>query len=275
MDRHNSIRKDRKGRNPKPNVLKFKAGGKKPTWVFVAGTYRTASTTQYCIARDIVEETHSGIGIGYHQESKLRDFDVPSPHRYVVCKVFEFLPNGFQGQPSVGQIIYQEERLRVLATIRDPRDIITSMQERHKRQMEDPRHMRGPFDFEERVTVDFPRWLGQLEDWINLGPEITLTSRYEEFTQDLVGEVRRISRHLGLLLEDKNIRKIALRYTTDAIQERKLRKRKASQKEDPWLPSIPGILFGKSGTYQDHLTPKEIELVEEANGEWMRKFGYL
>ena len=45
----------------------------KPLWLFVAGTYRSASTTQYRIAADIVRDTGSGVAIGYHTESKLAD----------------------------------------------------------------------------------------------------------------------------------------------------------------------------------------------------------
>jgi len=141
--------------------------------------------------------------------------------------------------------------------------------------MEDPRHQREPFDFEERVKVNFPQWLGQLAAWIDLGPDTTFVSRYEEFTLDLLGEVRRIAAHLSVPLEDKAARKIALRYTTTAIQETKLKKRRASQKEDPWLPSIPGVLFGHSGIYSEHLSPDEIELVERYNSAWMRRFNYL
>ena len=58
----------------------------KPTWVFVAGAYRTASTTQYQMARDIVEQTENGIGIGYHTERKLKEFDEKESD-LVVCKV--------------------------------------------------------------------------------------------------------------------------------------------------------------------------------------------
>jgi len=141
--------------------------------------------------------------------------------------------------------------------------------------MENPEHQRIPFDYHHRVTVDFPIWLGQLERWIDLGPEITLVSRYEVFTQNLSGEVHRIADHLDINIPSELVPRISHRYTADAIMERKRKKRKAKQKEDPWLPGIPGILFGTVGAHKDHLSPEEEELLIEYNGDWMRRFAYL
>lgn len=252
----------------------------KPTWVFVVGTYRTASTTQYTMAEDIVQMTGNGTGIGYHQEVKLAKFDVPSKHRYIVCKVFEFLPAGFQGRKdhigkSVGQTIYKQSRIKALATIRDPRDIITSMRERHRRQMEDPAHQRKPFDIQHRLEIDFPLWLGQLDKWIELGPTITLVSRYERFTANLLEETYRIAEHLEIELTKEQAREIAGKHTLKQIVDRKKAKRKAGEREHPWLPSIPGPLFGTVGAHKEHLTKKEEDMLVEANKGWMRKYGYL
>lgn len=252
----------------------------KPTWVFVVGTYRTASTTQYLMAADIVQTTGNGIAIGYHQESKLKKFDIPSGHRYVVCKVFEFLPGGFRGRKdrvgrSIGQTIYREKRLKALATIRDPRDIITSMRERHRRQMEDPAHQRKPFDFRHRVEIDFPVWLWQLDKWIGLGPTVTMVSKYERFAFNLLEEVHRIAEHLEIELTHEQARRIAGDHTLKQIVERKKAKRKAGEREDPWLPSIPGPLFGTVGAHKEHLDKKEEDMLVKANKVWMKKYGYL
>jgi len=247
----------------------------KPTWVFSCGTYRTASTTHYTMARDIVGVTGSGIGIGYHQEKKLKKFDVSSDHRYVVCKVFEFLPGGFRGGRSYGETIYRERRLKALATIRDPRDIIVSMRERHRRQMEDPKHQRKPFDFEYRVQTEFPVWLSSLHKWINLGPSTCLLSRYETWTAGLLKEVYKIAGHLEIELTREQARKIAADHTLKSIVDRKKAKRRAGEREDPWLPSIPGPLFGTSGAHEHHLSKKEERLLIEANRAWMRRYGYL
>lgn len=252
----------------------------KPTWIFSCGTYRTASTTHYTMTQDILKVTNTGIPIGYHQEQKLKKFDVPSPHRYVLCKVFEFLPAGFKGHKdkvgrSVGELIHRERRLKAFATIRDPRDIIVSMRERHRRLMEDPKHQSKPFDFRHRVEVEFPVWLGQLHKWINLGPTITQMSRYEVWTNGLLKEVYRIAEHLEVELTREQARKIAGDHTPKAIVDRKKAKRREGKREDPWLPSIPGILFGTSGAHEDHLTKKEEDMLIKSNRTWMKRYGYL
>lgn len=252
----------------------------KPVWIWSCGTYRTASTTHYMMTRDIVQMTGNGKGIGYHQESKLKDYDVPRREKFIVCKVFEYIPAGFQGRKekvgrSVGQTIYREHRMKAFATIRDPRDIITSMRERHRRQMEDPAHQRKPFDFQHRVEIDFPLWLGQLDRWINLGPTICMVSRYEVFTADLLTEVKRIADHLDINLPHEKAREIAAKHTLEAIVAHKKSQRAKGIREDPFLPSIPGPLFGMTGAYKDHLTRAEEQEVIKHNRKWMEKYGYL
>lgn len=242
----------------------------KPTWVFVAGTYRTGSTTHYQMTRDIVEETGNGIGTGYHTEDRLREFDAVSDQRYVVCKVFEYLPQGFRSKTSHGELIYRQKRLKAIVSVRDPRDIIVSMRKR------DDQRGGKPFDFKCVATEEFPVWLGQLGCWADLGPHIALISKFEDFTVNLLTEVRRIARHLGIELSGELAGVIAARYTIQAIQKRKEEHRKGGpdKREDPWLPSIPGIVFGTSGHWRTWLDEEEREMVYEANSGFFERFGY-
>lgn len=248
------------------------------TWVFVAGTYRTASTTQYQITRDIVEETHNGIGIGHHQESKLAQVDGGNA-RYVVCKVFEFLPDGFRGKPSLGKCFLDEGRLKAVCTIRDPRDIIVSMRKRSvdlgKDIVWEGNSCGNQWSFVQTACRDFPKWLGDLEKWANLGTDITLVSRFEEFTRNLYREVMRIAEHLDIDIADKQAKDIASRYTISAMAQRKRTAKAEGVSEDPWLPSVPTVVFGSSGLYNTWLSYRERELVEKHNGDFMRRFGYL
>lgn len=251
----------------------------KPTWVFVAGTYRSASTTQYLIARDIVEETHSGMGLGYHTETKLVEHDIARSGRYVVCKVFEYLPDGFRGEPSRGKMFLEQGRLRALCTIRDPRDIIVSMKTRAERQGKvrsvDGQMTRNTWNFRRTATVSFPRWLGQLERWIDLGTDLAYFSRFEDFTQNLFREVKQVAEFLDIKLSKDLAHDIAKRYTIQAQAMRKRQKRKAQEKEDPWLPSIPGVVFGAGGLWRTWLSAPEVKMVEESNKKFMERFGYL
>lgn len=238
---------------------------KSPTWVFVAGAYRTASTTQYMLTRDIVEETDNGIGIGYHTESKLEEYDDPKHGRYIICKVFKFLPE----TSPFGEKFLSEDRLRALCTIRDPRDIMVSMRTRAE-QLGDV-----TWDFGKKAREDFPTWLGQLAQWINLGPDITLLSKFEVLTRNLYREVNRITRHLEIDLDTSLAHDIAARYTVRALRARKRQKRADGEREDPYLPSVPAVLFGSSGLFNTWLNGSETKLIETHNEEFMRRFGYL
>jgi len=243
-----------------------------PTWIFCAGTYRSGSTTQYRIARDIVESTKNGRGIGYHTEDKLKEHD-RRDDRYIVCKVFKCLPlDGFRGRFSHASGFYHEGRMKSLITVRNPLDIITSMMERHRRQLENKKDLEAPFDFRHRATIDFPEWLGDLDKWKTLG---ALVSRFEIFTQDLEHEVERIADYINVPLPPASIKEIAKRHTIEGIKEYKRLMRDQKKKEDPHLPAIPGILFGKPNVYQDHLTPQQTALMKQHNGNWMMRWGYL
>ena len=241
-----------------------------PTWVFVAGPYRSGSTTQYRIARDIVEETRNGKGIGYHTEERLRTYDVPGGKKYVICKVFEFLPDGFKDGPSHGRKIYVDDRMKTTVTVRDPRDIIVSMRRRAKTYKQD-------YDFEQWAKQDFPVWLGNVEKWLDLGNGLVYMSRFEDFIHNLLAETRRIAEFLDIELEDKHAKDIAARFSIRAQQDAKeaYKKAKPDAKEDKWLPSIPEIIFGTSGHYTTWLNRPEQRMIEEANADFMRRFGYL
>lgn len=250
-----------------------------PRWVFSAGTYRTASTTHYRITRDIVEETNSGIGIGYHTESRLEERDESTRRKHIiVCKVFKFLP---QHSPF-GKRFLEENRLKALCTIRDPRDIIVSMKARSEAQRPDSNGT--AFDFKQTVTENFPIWLGQLEQWIALGPEITLTTKYEDFINNLYKEAKRIAAHLSITVDDDLLKTIAKRYTIQAQVDTKKEYREAVKRakergedpprEDQWLPSVPGIKFGTSGHWRTWLSTGEIAMVNETCAKFMERFGY-
>jgi len=279
----------------------------KPTWVFVAGTYRSGSTTHYHMVRDVVQVAGAGIAIGYHNERRLKEFDrldfgdleairslyahheiecpfeepptFTRPSPYIVCKVFEYLPGGFRGQTSHGQLLGRQGRIRAIISVRDPRDIATSMKRREEQRSDAGRHDGEPFDFEKLVTERFPIWLGWLTRWADMGPQACMISRFELFTRDRQGEVLRIAAHLGLDISRADVRRIADDYSVDQIRQRKdgywqRRRETPGLREDPALPSVPALLFAKSGHWRDELSAEEADLVYESNRAFFERFGY-
>ena len=241
----------------------------KPTWVFVVGTYRTGSTTQYLLAEAIIRATKHGTSIGYENTARLIDYDAGRYGPYVLSKTFRFLP----ATTERGRTFLEERRLRAIGTIRDPRDIIVSMRERSKDLGN------KDWSFEHTVTVDFPVWLGQFEQWIALEKNLTLVTRFEDMIVDLEEEVRRIAQHLNIKISLELVREIAKKYSLPEQQRRKQRflgrkNRNDGAKEHPFLPSIPGWKFGTAGHWPKWLSPEEAKLVEKHARSYMRRGGY-
>ncbi len=251
----------------------------------------------------MVVTSNTGLSIGYHNERRLREFDdldladleavkelyahheiecpfsrppkfSRSPH-YIVCKVFEYLPGGFRGEASHGEILHRQNRLKALVSIRDPRDIITSMRVRDL-------DRGAEFDaekFERVATEELPAWLDGTKRWADLGPDVTLVSKFEDFTQNLYREVRRIAAHLDIELDNDAAKDIARQYRTEALRKRKddywkRRQNDPDLREDPALPSIPALLFASSGQWRRELDETEVALVYEANRDFFERFGY-
>lgn len=246
----------------------------KPQWIFQCGMYRTASTAHYRMARDIVKKTGNGAGIGYHTETRLEELDrMPKKGHMVVCKVFKFLP---QHSPF-GKKFLKQGRLKALCTIRDPRDIIVSMKERSNARLPNGKRA-AKFDFRDTVVDNFPIWLGQLDQWIALGPDICMVTKYEDFILNLFREAKRIAEHLGIEIKPALLKRIAKDQTIQAQIEAKREYRASKEegkREDPHLPSVPAIKFGTSGHWRTWLSTAEVKLVEEICGDFMRRYGYL
>lgn len=243
----------------------------KPTWVFVAGTYRTGSTTQYEITRTIVEATNNGLGVGYHTEEKLKEYDT-SGHDMIVCKVFAPLwlyyydtHDGMKQKESYGKRIFEEGRLKAVATIRDPRDIMASIKRRNRDKRE--------FNFHHVATKELPNWLKDLAKWIDLG-ELVYYSKFEEYTQHLPRETANIAHHLGIALGKNQHHEIGNLFRIDEMETRKSEHNKPPEQERRHLPSVPGIVFGTSGQWRQWLSRPEQVAVYDTNKWFFERFGY-
>ena len=89
---------------------------------------------------------------------------------------------------------------------------------------------------------------------------------------------RNIAGHLGVHLDDERAKKIAAAYTIRAQKSKKQKYKKdrsPEKREDPWLPSIPEVLFGTSGHNKTWLNGPERAMVQEANAAFFERFGYV
>lgn len=251
----------------------------RPVLVCVAGTYRTASSTQYQITRDIVEESGLGLGIGYHTEGALQKYDNYDA-TYIVCKVFAPIwlyyydtHDNLKRKESYGKVYHQQGRLLGVVSIRNPFDILTSMKTRTLSRQGGKRETE-PWDGIKVASQDFPKWLGDLEKWCNLWP-LTYWSKFETFTQDLATEAMGIAKHLRINLTQEKAQEIAARYTPQKINARKGQEyNRPLESEKRHLSVVPQVVHGTSGHYKDHLTPEEILAVEKYNMDFFLRFDY-
>lgn len=250
----------------------------KPTWVFVAGPPRSGSSTQYDMTRTVIEDNNKGIGIGYHTEEKLIEWD-KTGHDMIVCKVFAFLPeyyydthDGMRKRESYGKRIFDEGRLKAVCTVRDPVDMIASMKWRAFKRND------NKFNFKEELNK-LPVWLGDVTKWIDLGPDITYWSKFEEYTTLLPREVSSIARHLGVDLSDDEHHRIGNLFTIEAIERRRGKQHNQPPPDEiNWknrhLPSVPSILFGIPGAGKTHLSWPQRKAIREISAEFIERFGY-
>lgn len=263
----------------------------KPIWVFVVGTYRTGSTTQYRIVEAIVQReitdssgrvikdkqgntTRNGVGIGYHKESRLVEHDDDS-ERYIVCKVFRYLPH----ESETAKKFLLQNRMRVIGTVRDPRDVFVSMQERERNS-----GRWDNWDPKKRISEELPKWFSWFNQWTNLPAENALITKFEEMILDLTREALRIARFLQIPLTKKQAAKIASEFTIPAQIRKKKRywdKRheqeksgKHTRREHPVLPSIPGVAFGTSGHWKQWLHPQQAKMVMDCCAAYAHRWGY-
>lgn len=239
----------------------------KPVWVFVVGSYRTGSTTQFMLADELVQRSRTGKGIGYHTEDRLEEHDRTASPGYIVCKVFKYLPE----TSAHGARFLKEGRVRAIGTCRDPRDIMVSMNTRAKKQND------ASWNFQEVVVNQLPVWLRQFNQWADLGPELSMITKFEDMTLNLFREVARISRFLGIEISRAEMGQIAKSHTVMSLNRRKSKyfaTRNDGDREHPTLPSIPSVEFGSSGHWRTWLSTAEIRLIEKHAAFYMDRWGY-
>lgn len=217
----------------------------RPMWVFVVGMYRTGSTTQYLLTEGVVEITENGQGIGYHTEDRLQTYERYNGN-FVVCKVFKPVCESSQ----TAKVIKQDGRMRAIATVRDPRDIVTSMKKRG-------------VNFSWKDTMkEWPTWQGWFLKWASYGDDIIRIVKYEDMIRDLEKEVRGIANFLGIQISPEQVKEVAKLGDLTYQRERAKKAKDEGKPAHPWLPSLPGAAFGKARNWPSVLTLEEKRDIE-------------
>ena len=226
---------------------------------------RSGSTLQFQITAKLVEDS----GLGKRVEW-CRPIDFPrlvdKYSKYKKMKVFKShiatdeIMKEFYKQNAYGVYIF-----------RDIRDVVASHIRKYSK------------DFQEILRIQFiEKWIDNYYKWVNL--DKVLVSKYEEVMLDLITEVKRISSHLGIFLNEQHYLDIAAEFDIGKQRDRinKFKKtlspeelNKNGVKYDPHsLLHINHIHSGEIGIWKNHLTKKEIEIIEIKAVKWLKTNGY-
>jgi len=122
-------------------------------------------------------------------------------------------------------------------------------------------------------------WTTRFDEWARL-PNVMIC-RYDELVADLPGLIRRMSKYLGIEIDDNQIGLIAKDYSVD--QQRQLVDEVSKRfingdlgtKYDPFsLLHYNHIQSGKIGEYRSVLLPAQIRAIEYDCHNWMHRWGY-
>ncbi|MBM4107897.1 MAG: sulfotransferase domain-containing protein [Phycisphaerae bacterium] len=217
----------------------------------VCGMPRSASTLQYQLVSEIVERTGAGRRLGWDWPAASPGMaDAPRPMH--VVKVHE--PN-----PSFESRL-DPRFLRYFYTYRDVRDAAASVAQ-----------WKGPAHGTPEAAAQWIRWADHFT-----GRPGSLRSRYEDWTRDIPGEIRRVESFLGLALPEPDRRSLAQTLSIEGqkdLIERELVS--AGRDLDPrslvWKQQIQDARVGKWRTFFDRAT---LDRFDALCGEWLAAHGY-
>jgi hypothetical protein len=234
-------------------------------WVFCCGMPRSGSTLQFQITAKLVEDS----GLGKRVEWCLpKDFP-RLRNKYSNYKKMKV----FKSHVATDEIIEEFVKHNAVGVyiFRDIRDVVVS-------------HMRKYLtDFREILKIKFiNKWINNYYKWINL--DKVLVSKYETVFSDLAAEVKRISNHLGLVLNEQQCLEIAAEFALSKQLDRieKFKTTLSPQdlnengvKYDPHsLLHTDHIHSGKIGAWKEYLTEKEVQIIERKAEKWLETNGY-
>jgi hypothetical protein len=225
--------------------------------VVCAGMRRSGSTLQYNIARQLARNADAGQGYGlWDRLAQLRERAAPADAMAIVKEhAFDARFAGLSGVDT-----------RIVYSYRDLRDVLVSFfQVQGPAGGNWPAHARRLL----RATLDdFTAWTRQ--------PGV-LISKYEAFTGDIPGEVRRIASHLGIAVNGNEVSAIAERVSVEAHRKiiEVLGLENPGESMDPVTLLKKGHLAGgEIGKWRARLDADQLRLVQELAGDWLSAHGY-
>lgn len=234
-------------------------------WVICAGMKRSGSTVQYQLVSEVVERSDMGRRIGYvlPDEFSAVDRDLASEQGLAVAKSHDFIPLLEEKQFGT--------RVRVVYVFRDIRDVVVSMMADQNREF-----------YRLLLSGDLSAIIHQGELWRSWNH--VLVSRYEEMTNDLPGEVVRISAFLGAHVQRKQAEEIAADFSLEAQQAR-IREfdfENQGYRKDGTLTVVDPVTnlhrdhirSGKAGRWKADLNPVQSALLECLTSRWLLANGY-
>ena len=170
---------------------------------------------------------------------------------------------------------FRRKNARSVYIFRDLRDAMTSNIRKKKVESH-------PEERKKLIKQWSINWVEYYHTWVDL-PGI-LVSKYEQVVSNLYCEVKRISHHLGIYLDDSQYMKIASGFTLSKQKERieEIKKNLLNEKYN-----IEGVSFdphsllhsnhihsGEIGGWEKFLTYEEILLIERMTANWLLKNDY-
>ncbi len=236
-------------------------------WVFCCGMYRSGSTLQFQITSEVIERMGKGERLEW---APIEDFPKvyeefhSDSNQILVFKTHEISSEIKQLiENGLGKCIY---------VYRDLRDVCLS-------------HMvKNDLTFAELIASGFiDKCLETYADWNSYSSdEAILISRYEEMTQDLSRETKRIAEFLGIVIEDQIADEIGEKYSVDNQVERI---RKLSNEH---LGSFGELTYdrhhllhrnhinqGEMNSWEKAFSQEQLLVMEEKLGNWLYDHGYV
>lgn len=214
----------------------------------------------------ILSERHRAVWLGAIRRMVLDGAEARFPERagggYVVVKE----PNGSRGAPLLSEALPES---RMITVVRDPRDVCASNLDgmRQGGWLQERRAVRGRGNLADSESKKLLRRLagncaknmgGAVEAHrAHKGPKTLV--RYEDLNEDALGVMRRIYRDLKLPVKETKLARSVERNSWANVPEEKKGDGKFYRKAAP-------------GSWREDLTPRQVEIVEEANAALLEEF---